>query len=60
MHTGMGYSKGIPMKRYFWDAKIMEIVERTCETHRMVSLGTNWGYARYIASFAYPILFVLC
>ncbi|MCW1966659.1 MAG: acyl-CoA dehydrogenase [Anaerolineae bacterium] len=36
MHGGMGYSKELPVERYFRDAKITEIYEGTSEIQRMV------------------------
>jgi alkylation response protein AidB-like acyl-CoA dehydrogenase len=36
MHGGMGYSKELPLERYFRDAKITEIYEGTSEIQRMV------------------------
>ncbi len=36
MHGGMGYSKELPIERYFRDAKITEIYEGTSEIQRMV------------------------
>jgi len=36
IHGGMGYSKDLPLERYFRDAKITEIYEGTSEIQRMV------------------------
>ena len=36
IHGGMGYSKELPIERYFRDAKITEIYEGTSEVQRMV------------------------
>ena len=36
IHGGMGYSKELPLERYFRDAKITEIYEGTSEILRMV------------------------
>ena len=36
IHGGMGYSKEIPVERYFRDAKITEIYEGTSEIQRLV------------------------
>lgn len=36
LHGGMGYSKELPIERYFRDAKITEIYEGTSEIQRMV------------------------
>jgi alkylation response protein AidB-like acyl-CoA dehydrogenase len=36
IHAGMGYSKELPIERYFRDAKITEIYEGTSEILRMV------------------------
>lgn len=36
VHGGMGYSKELPVERYFRDAKITEIYEGTSEIQRMV------------------------
>jgi alkylation response protein AidB-like acyl-CoA dehydrogenase len=36
VHGGMGYSKEMPVERYFRDAKITEIYEGTSEIQRMV------------------------
>jgi alkylation response protein AidB-like acyl-CoA dehydrogenase len=36
IHAGMGYSKELPVERYFRDAKITEIYEGTSEIQRLV------------------------
>jgi alkylation response protein AidB-like acyl-CoA dehydrogenase len=36
IHAGMGYSKEMPVERYFRDAKITEIYEGTSEIQRLV------------------------
>jgi alkylation response protein AidB-like acyl-CoA dehydrogenase len=36
IHGGMGYSKELPLERYFRDAKITEIYEGTSEIQRLV------------------------
>ncbi len=36
IHGGMGYSKELPIERYFRDAKITEIYEGTSEIQRLV------------------------
>ncbi len=36
IHGGMGYSKEMPVERYFRDAKITEIYEGTSEIQRVV------------------------
>jgi alkylation response protein AidB-like acyl-CoA dehydrogenase len=36
IHAGMGYSKELPIERYFRDAKVTEIYEGTSEIQRMV------------------------
>jgi alkylation response protein AidB-like acyl-CoA dehydrogenase len=36
IHGGMGYSKELPIERYFRDAKITEIYEGTSEIQRIV------------------------
>jgi alkylation response protein AidB-like acyl-CoA dehydrogenase len=45
IHGGMGYSKELPVERYFRDAKITEIYEGTSEIQRLVisraELGQN-------------------
>ncbi len=36
IHAGVGYSKELPLERYFRDAKITEIYEGTSEIQRLV------------------------
>jgi len=36
VHGGIGYSKELPLERYFRDAKITEIYEGTSEIQRLV------------------------
>jgi alkylation response protein AidB-like acyl-CoA dehydrogenase len=36
IHGGVGYSKELPLERYFRDAKVTEIYEGTSEIQRMV------------------------
>ncbi len=36
IHGGMGYSKELPLERYFRDAKVTEIYEGTSEIQRLV------------------------
>ena len=36
IHGGMGYSRELPIERYFRDAKITEIYEGTSEIQRLV------------------------
>jgi alkylation response protein AidB-like acyl-CoA dehydrogenase len=36
IHGGLGYSKELPLERYFRDAKITEIYEGTSEIQRLV------------------------
>lgn len=43
VHGGMGYSKEMPLERYFRDAKITEIYEGTSEIQRMVIARTETG-----------------
>jgi len=43
IHGGMGYSKEMPLERYFRDAKITEIYEGTSEIQRMVIARTETG-----------------
>ena len=40
IHGGMGFSKELPLERYFRDAKVTEIYEGTSEIQRMV-IGRN-------------------
>jgi alkylation response protein AidB-like acyl-CoA dehydrogenase len=43
IHAGMGYSKELPIERYFRDAKITEIYEGTSEIQRMVIARLETG-----------------
>ena len=43
IHGGMGYSKELPLERYFRDARITEIYEGTSEIQRMVIGRTETG-----------------
>ncbi len=43
IHGGMGYSKDLPVERYFRDAKITEIYEGTSEIQRLVISRTELG-----------------
>jgi alkylation response protein AidB-like acyl-CoA dehydrogenase len=43
IHGGMGYSKELPIERYFRDAKITEIYEGTSEIQRMVISRSELG-----------------
>ena len=43
IHGGMGYSKELPIERYFRDAKITEIYEGTSEIQRMVIARAETG-----------------
>lgn len=43
IHGGMGYSKELPVERYFRDAKITEIYEGTSEIQRMVIARNELG-----------------
>ncbi len=43
IHGGMGYSKELPIERYFRDAKITEIYEGTSEIQRMVIARNELG-----------------
>jgi alkylation response protein AidB-like acyl-CoA dehydrogenase len=43
IHGGMGYSKELPVERYFRDAKITEIYEGTSEIQRMVISRSEMG-----------------
>jgi alkylation response protein AidB-like acyl-CoA dehydrogenase len=43
IHGGMGYSKEMPVERFFRDAKITEIYEGTSEIQRMVIARTETG-----------------
>ncbi len=43
IHGGMGYSKELPVERYFRDAKITEIYEGTSEVQRMLIARQETG-----------------
>jgi alkylation response protein AidB-like acyl-CoA dehydrogenase len=43
IHAGLGYSKELPVERYFRDAKITEIYEGTSEIQRMVIARMETG-----------------
>ena len=43
IHGGMGYSKELPIERYFRDAKVTEIYEGTSEIQRMVIARLETG-----------------
>ena len=43
IHGGMGYSKEMPLGRYFRDAKITEIYEGTSEIQRLVIARNETG-----------------
>ena len=43
IHAGMGYSKELPVERYFRDAKVTEIYEGTSEIQRMVIARMETG-----------------
>ncbi|MBC7813779.1 MAG: acyl-CoA dehydrogenase family protein [Burkholderiales bacterium] len=43
IHGGMGYSKELPVERYFRDAKITEIYEGTSEIQRIVIARSELG-----------------
>ncbi len=43
VHGGMGYSKELPIERYFRDAKITEIYEGTSEIQRLVIARNETG-----------------
>ncbi len=43
IHGGMGYSKELPLERYFRDAKITEIYEGTSEIQRLVIARQELG-----------------
>jgi alkylation response protein AidB-like acyl-CoA dehydrogenase len=43
IHAGMGYSKELPLERYFRDAKVTEIYEGTNEIQRMVIARLETG-----------------
>ena len=42
IHGGMGYSKEMPLERYFRDAKITEIYEGTSEIQQIVIANALW------------------
>ncbi|MEB2333544.1 MAG: acyl-CoA dehydrogenase [Anaerolineaceae bacterium] len=44
IHGGMGYSKELPVERYFRDAKITEIYEGTSEIQRYVISRSEMGF----------------
>jgi alkylation response protein AidB-like acyl-CoA dehydrogenase len=44
IHGGLGYSKELPVERYFRDAKITEIYEGTSEIQRMVISRLELGF----------------
>ena len=46
IHGGMGYSKEMPLERYFRDAKITEIYEGTSEIQRLVIARSILGLAQ--------------
>ena len=43
IHGGMGYSREMPVERYFRDAKVTEIYEGTSEIQRLVIARTELG-----------------
>ncbi|MCJ7723006.1 MAG: acyl-CoA dehydrogenase, partial [Anaerolineales bacterium] len=43
IHGGIGYSKELPIERYFRDAKITEIYEGTSEIQRLVISRAELG-----------------
>ena len=43
IHGGLGYSKELPIERYFRDAKITEIYEGTSEIQRLVIARQELG-----------------
>ncbi len=43
IHGGMGYSRELPIERYFRDAKITEIYEGTSEIQRLVIARLETG-----------------
>ena len=47
IHGGMGYSKELPVERYFRDAKITEIYEGTSEIQRLVIARLERVFVRY-------------
>lgn len=46
IHAGPVYSKELPIERYFREAKITELVERTSEPTACWSLDASWDGAR--------------
>ncbi len=44
IHGGMGYSRELPVERYFRDAKITEIYEGTSEIQRLVISRSELGF----------------
>jgi glutamate dehydrogenase len=50
IHGGMGYSKEMPLERYFRDAKITEIYEGTSEIQRLVIAATKPACAERMQS----------
>jgi alkylation response protein AidB-like acyl-CoA dehydrogenase len=44
IHGGLGYSKELPVERYFRDAKITEIYEGTSEIQRLVISRSELGF----------------
>ncbi len=43
IHGGVGYSKELPVERYFRDARVTEIYESTSEIQRMVIARQELG-----------------
>jgi alkylation response protein AidB-like acyl-CoA dehydrogenase len=43
IHAGLGFSKELPVERYFRDAKITEIYEGTSEIQRLVIARNELG-----------------